>query len=342
MFDPSGVAQDNGNLIGLPYTEEEAKIVLVPAPWEVTVSYSAGTAKAGENIRRASLQLDLYDPDVPDAWRIGLFMRPTHAQWMYQSDLLRARAKKHIDFLESGGHLDASPERRAELAAINLACAEFKSWVYHQTGALLDRGKLVGLVGGDHSTPLGYLEALAERHPEFGVLHVDAHLDMRAAYEGFTYSHASIFYNALQLPQISHFVSVGIRDWCEEEMDFVAAQNGRVEVFYDHEIRRAQYQGQTFQATVQQILRGLPEKVYVSFDIDGLDPRYCPGTGTPVPGGLDFPEAVYLLSQIVASGRRIIGFDLSEVGVQSEWDGNVGARLLYKLANLMGSSLDGR
>lgn len=338
MFDPSGVAQDNGNLIGLPYSEEESRIVLLPAPWEVTVSYAAGTAKASENIRRASLQLDLYDPDVQDAWKLGIFMRPTHAQWQYKSDLLRARAKRHIDFLESGGSLESSPERQAELAAINLGCAEFKDWVYHQTAELLDQGKLVGLVGGDHSTPLGYLEALSERHDSFGVLHVDAHLDMRAAYEGFAYSHASIFHNALRLPQIAHFVSVGIRDWCEEEVDFVAAQNGRVEVFYDHEIRRAQYRGESFHSLVQRMLQQLPEKVYVSFDIDGLDPRYCPGTGTPVPGGLDFPEAIYLLTELAASGRTIIGFDLSEVGVQSEWDGNVGARLLYKMANLMGKS----
>lgn len=337
-FNPSGVALNNGNLIGLPFTENEAKIVLMPVPWEVTVSYSAGTARASENIRRASLQLDLLDPDVPEAWRMGLFFRPPAQEWLDRSDALREKAKAHIDFLESGGAVAGNPERQAALEEINAECGLLKDWVYAETRALLEQGKLVGLVGGDHSTPLGFLEALAERHKTFGILHIDAHLDMREAYEGFTFSHASIYYNALKIKNIVGFTSVGIRDWCQEEADFAEAQKARVNVFFDHQIRRQQYEGDTFKKIVKRILKSLPEKVYVSFDIDGLDPRFCPGTGTPVPGGLDFPEAMYLLTALAESGRTIIGFDLSEVGADAEWDGNVGARVLYKLANLMGAT----
>ena len=78
----------------------------------------------------------------------------------------------------------------------------------------------------------------------------------------------------------------------------------------------------------------MPQDVWISFDIDGLDPKFCPSTGTPVPGGLDFNEAVYVLEKLVQSGRKIIGFDLVEVapGKSSEWDANVGMRLLYKLS----------
>jgi agmatinase len=83
----------------------------------------------------------------------------------------------------------------------------------------------------------------------------------------------------------------------------------------------------------------LPEKVYISFDIDGLLPELCPNTGTPVPGGLTFDQAIYLLQTVVETGRTIIGFDLCETaGHPHEWDANVGARVLYKLANLMGKS----
>ncbi|MFA5533390.1 MAG: arginase family protein, partial [Mariniphaga sp.] len=86
-----------------------------------------------------------------------------------------------------------------------------------------------------------------------------------------------------------------------------------------------------------EIIEKLPEQVYISFDIDGLDPKLCPHTGTPVPGGLDFPEAVYLLKRLTESGRRIIGFDVCETG-NNEWDANVAARIIYKICNLTGRS----
>ena len=87
------------------------------------------------------------------------------------------------------------------------------------------------------------------------------------------------------------------------------------------------------------MVSSLPKKVWVSFDIDGLDPKFCPNTGTPVPGGLDFYEANYVLRRLVEAGKKIIGFDLNEVAPdpqgRSDWDANVGARLLYKLTAWM-------
>lgn len=337
-FNPNGATPNNGNLIGLPYNEDNAKIVLLPIPWDVTVSYSDGTALGPEAIRDASYQLDLYDADVEDAWKIGLYFRPSDAQVLAKSETYRAKAIKYIEYLEEGNDVNNSAEMLQILAEINAACTELKAWVKQETTALLDAGKLVGLVGGDHSTPLGYLEALAERHNDFGILHIDAHFDLRDAYEGFTYSHASIFYNALKLPQVSRLVSVGIRDYCEAEVGVVAHEAPRCSVFYDAALRRAQYDGESFKSVCERIIAELPQKVYISFDIDGLDPKLCPNTGTPVAGGLEYQEAVYLLKKVVDSGRTIIGFDLSEVG-NSEWDGNVGARMLYKMANLMAASV---
>lgn len=337
-FNPNGATPNNGNLIGLPYNEDNAKIVLLPIPWDVTVSYSDGTALGPEAIRDASYQLDLYDADVEDAWKIGLYFRPSDAQVLAKSETYRAKAIKYIAYLEEGNDVKDSAEMQQTLAEINAACTELKAWVKQETTALLDAGKLVGLVGGDHSTPLGYLEALAERHNDFGILHIDAHFDLRDAYEGFTYSHASIFYNALKLPQVSRLVSVGIRDYCEAEVGVVAHEAPRCSVFYDASLRRAQYDGESFKSVCERIIAELPQKVYISFDIDGLDPKLCPNTGTPVAGGLEYQEAVYLLKKVVDSGRTIIGFDLSEVG-NSEWDGNVGARMLYKMANLMAASV---
>lgn len=338
-FDPSGYAVDNGNFIGLPFTEAEAQIVLVPAPWEVTVSSQSGTLKGAENIRQCSLQLDLLDEKVADAWKIGLFIQPTDSYWAEQSDIWRTKAAEYIDFLEQGGDLANNADFQQLLAEINEQCRLFKTWIHDKTRDLLQQGKLVGLIGGDHSTPLGYLEALAEQHDDFGILQIDAHCDLRDAYEGFTYSHASIFYNALAIPAVSKLVQVGIRDYCEAEVAVVEKEGGRIELFTDQQIQHQRFEGATFQAICQNIIANLPQKVYISFDIDGLDPKLCPNTGTPVPGGFEFSEATYLIQQIVLSGRTIIGFDLSEVNGESEWDGNVGARMAYALSNLMGSQL---
>lgn len=338
-FDPSGVGLKNGHFIGLPFDENDADTVLVPVPWDVTVSYADGTATAGQNILEASAQLDLYDPDAPEAWKKGIYMRHIDLVWLNRNAELRPLAEQYIDFLENGGRLERDTDMQAALQEINRACLDLKKWVYNETKTLLEKGKLVGIVGGEHSVPLGYLEALAERHGNFGILQIDAHQDLRDAYEGFTYSHASIFYNALKIKQVERLVQVGIRDFCEAEANLVVASNGRVKVWTDQQIREDAFEGTSFQVTCQRIVAELPPLVYISFDIDGLQPDLCPNTGTPVAGGLSFNEAVYLLKSVVKSGRKIIGFDLCEVGgVDNEWDGNVGARVLYKLCNLMAAS----
>ncbi|TXB69415.1 agmatinase family protein [Phaeodactylibacter luteus] len=337
-FDPNGVGLQNGHFIGLPFDEQEAQIVLLPVPWDVTVSYGAGTATGPANILEASPQLDLLDTDVPDAWQMGIYMRQPDAYWLEESQKLRPSASQYIDFLERNGQLADAPEMAALLAQINRRSEALNDWVEGQCESLLSAGQLVGVVGGDHSTPLGLMKALARHYPSYGVLQIDAHMDLRKAYEGFTYSHASIFYNALQIPEITQLTQVGIRDYCEAEVQ-LANESGRAAVFYSHAIRRQQFEGAAFKSIASQIISTLPEHVYISFDIDGLQPSLCPNTGTPVPGGLALEEAHYLLAQLVEKGHRIIGFDLCETaGLGHEWDGNVGARVLYKLANLMGAS----
>jgi agmatinase len=85
-----------------------------------------------------------------------------------------------------------------------------------------------------------------------------------------------------------------------------------------------------------EIITQLPQKVYISYDIDGLDPKLCPHTGTPVPGGFEMEQLNFLFKKIVNSGRTIIGFDVCETGVSTDgWDENVGARIIFKMCNLM-------
>ncbi|HNG06334.1 MAG TPA: arginase family protein, partial [Saprospiraceae bacterium] len=110
-------------------------------------------------------------------------------------------------------------------------------------------------------------------------------------------------------------------------------------VYYDHYIKQAIYRGDKFSKIVKEMISNLPDKVYISFDIDGLDPKLCPNTGTPVPGGFEFSEVCFIFEQIVESGRTIIGFDLVETGAAGNaWDGNVAARVVYKLASWMAKS----
>ncbi len=335
QFDPNGVGLDNGNFIGLPFDEKLAEIVLLPVPWDVTVSFQEGTSTGPQNILDCSSQLDLMDPLVPDAWKIGLHVRQPDKMILKKNRQLRPIAKSYITFLERGGKIEDDETQKNNLNSLNNECNQLRKWVKKQTGKLLDKGKLVGLVGGDHSTPLGFLQTLSKRHKSFGVLQIDAHFDLRKAYEGFTYSHASIFYNALKINNLSSLVQVGIRDYCESEAAFAERQK-KITAFYNHNIQAEKFGGKTWEEICEAIIAPLPKKVYISFDIDGLLPALCPNTGTPVPGGLSFDEALYLIQKVVESGRKIIGFDLCEVaGIGNDWDGNVGARIAYRLSNLM-------
>jgi len=334
-FNPNQISIKNNCFFGLPTTKEDAKIVFLSVPWDATVSYGEGTADGPQGILDASYQLDWYDFDLPQAWEIGYATIPISAEIRAKSEETRAVAKKVIDYLELGNNLQDKAIAQ-DLEIVNQASTNLNDWVYDQCQTLLSQGKLIGLVGGDHSVPYGYIKALTEHYQEFSILHIDAHADLRDAYEGFTYSHASIMYNVLQLPNISKLVQVGIRDLCQEEMNLIESDH-RLVLFDDWQLKNNIYEGMTWQKQCQAIISNLSENVYISLDVDGLNQVFCPHTGTPVPGGLDFNQAIYLVQTLVKSGKKIIGFDLCEVspGESDQWDGNIGARLLYKLANLM-------
>ncbi|MEO8734469.1 MAG: agmatinase family protein [Flavobacteriales bacterium] len=336
-FDPNSPANAKAGIYGLPFTTEESDIVLVPVPWEVTTSYGGGTAHGPEAIQEASLQVDLFHPEFADLWKRGIAMDEIPEALMEQNHSLKKEAAHVIDLLVKGGGKTKQERAAKALKLVNQESAVMNDWVEQRTGFWLDQGKLVGLVGGDHSTPLGFYRALAQRHDSFGILHFDAHLDLRKAFEGFDYSHASIMFNALAISQVENIVAVGIRDFCDEEARVFAKEKLRVRLHRSAELRREQFEGMTWKKQCDRIIAQLPEKVHVSFDIDALDPTLCPNTGTPVPGGSTFEEATYLLSRLAASGKTIIGFDLVEVtpGPHGDWDANVGARLLWHLCGVM-------
>src|SRR5215218_4669029 len=246
-FDPNQAGNPNNNIFGLPFSEEEAKVVLLPIPWEVTVSFGAGTSRAADQIFKASLQVDLFDPDVKDGWKSGFYMKPIDRKVLLKSDYLRKEAELYIDYISKGDDVLANKFMCKSLREINEGSIFLNNWVYDQTKSLLEKGKLVGLIGGDHSTPLGFFKAIAEQQGDFGILQIDAHCDLRKGFENFTYSHASIMYNALrEVPEIQKVVQVGIRDFCQEEWDYIQESNGRVVSYFDRQIKERQYEGTTW------------------------------------------------------------------------------------------------
>jgi len=339
-FDPNSVGQKSAGIFGLPFTLEECETVLIPVPWEVTVSYGGGTVNGPKAIAEASYQVDLYDPVVKNAWHLGIGMDKEDKAIRAKSSLLRKKAETYIDALANGKDLKTNKALQKTNKEILEGCLWMNKTVKEKVLSYLNKNKIVGLVGGDHSTPLGMMQALAEKFGKFTILQIDAHADLRIAYEGFEFSHASIMYNALKIKEVEKLVQVGIRDYCEEELDIINNSKGRIKTFFDRDIKQTMYNGDSWDRICNRIVSELPGKIYLSFDIDGLDPKLCPNTGTPVAGGFETEQVLFLLEKIVKSGKQIIAFDLNEVtpAKNSDWNENVAARLLYRICNLVAMS----
>ncbi len=336
-FDSNIASNPKNTIFGLPFIEADARLVILPVPWEVTASSGSGTSRAGEHIFTASMQVDVFDEESGNAWRQGIFMRQPDRKVLMKSDYLRKEAELYINYISKGEEVEKNSFMCKSLKEINEGSANLNKWVYEQTSGLLNEDKLVVLLGGDHSVSLGYMKAVAEKLGEFGILQIDAHCDLRKSYENFDHSHASVMYNALnEIPQITKLVQLGVRDYSEEEYNYIVNNSHRIVTYFDKDIKARLYEGDTWRSIVEDIVQQLPACVYISFDIDGLDPKLCPNTGTPVSGGFEIEQVVYLVKKIIESGRKFIGLDLDEIAVgESNFDANVGARILWKLCNML-------
>ncbi len=321
-FDPNAAATGKG-IFGLP-ERADARIRLLGVPFEATTSFGGGTREGPRLMLEASQQVDLLDAHFASVWRHGIVL-----------EALDTGPTQSIAELDEEARASQDPDHVQELSAARTSLVE--AW----TRATFANGQIPGILGGDHSCPLGAMRVAAQDEA-LSILHFDAHHDLREAYGGVRESHASIFRNVLEdCPRVERLVQLGIRDYCEEEVDFARQQGERVFVSYASDVAARRFRGASFASIVDEALAKLGERVWVSFDIDGLDPAYCPGTGTPVPGGLSFDEACFILVALRESGRRTIGFDLCEVA-GTAWDANVGARLVYKLCGLAAASTNGR
>lgn len=327
-FDPDAAAGSGSGIYGLPFTAEEARVVIIPVPYEATTSYGGGTSGGPEAVFEASKQIDLFDWETGRPYEKGIAMLGIPKEIVDWNTKAKGVAAAVI---AAGGVVDDATSKAA--SEVNKISEAVNEWVYEQTRALLIAGKMPVVLGGDHAVPFGAMLAYAETHPNLGILHLDAHADLRDAYEGFTWSHASIFHNVItKIGGVDRLVQVGVRDLSNAEAAMIEGSEGRIVTFFDSDLAARKEEGATWAEITDEIVAALPQDVYLSWDIDGLDPTLCPSTGTPVPGGLSWNEAIGLLRAIRRAGKRIVGLDLCEVSPgESEWDANVGARLLYKM-----------
>ncbi|NEP53961.1 MAG: agmatinase, partial [Moorea sp. SIO3C2] len=270
-FDPGGVGVVNGNLFGFPHDYAHASTVVIGVPWDVTTSYQDGTSQGPNAILKASPQLDFYDFDQPHAWQQGIYMLPIPRWLLARNQRLRQDAIAIIQGAEQGITPTDNLDLSAALERVNQGCRAMSRWVFNQTQTALQQRKKFIIIGGDHSVPLGGLEALSQHYDDFGILHLDAHGDLRIAYEGFQESHASIMYNAIQLPQVTKLVQVGIRDISHREMSLIQQSHGRIVTYLDTQLKQASYAGIHWLQQCRNIVKDLPEHVYISCDVDGLD-----------------------------------------------------------------------
>lgn len=312
-FDPNGAAPPGSGLFALPYSVDDAAVVIVPAPWDATSSQARASSGAPASVYSASKFVELFDAKKGPIYRKGIAMDATCTEIAELND--QAVAIQASDSF-SGPQLTEPCRRLNEI-------------VRQRVSTHLAAEKRVGVLGGDHSVSFGAIDAHLARFPGMGVLQIDAHCDLRSAFDQIVFSHASIMYNVMELLKPDRLVQVGVRGHCDFEADYVR-QSDRVHTFFDADLHELRAQGLAWREICSRIAATLPDEIYVSLDIDGLEPSMCPNTGTMVPGGLAYNDAVYLLHYIATSGRRIVGFDLVEVG-SDEYDASIAAHLLYQL-----------
>jgi len=190
------------------------------------------------------------------------------------------------------------------------------------TSKLIADGKFVISLGAEHTVTLGFVKAHLNKFPGISVLQIDAHSDLRYSYHDNIYSHASVMARVHELDV--NLVQVGIRAQCKEEADLIKYSTN-IHTFYAHQVRRDEN-------WMEEALAALGDEVYISIDADGFDPSVVPAVGTAEPNGLFWHETLQFL-ELVASKRRIVGFDVVEIAPR---DGDIlseftMAKLVYRL-----------
>ena len=243
---------------------ETSKVIILPAPYDQTVSFRTGTREGPRAILNASLYMELYDEELKTEFhRVGI-----HTLNELEPDM-------------------SGPE-------------EMFKRVYEIVSILTRKGKLFVMLGGEHSLTIGSVKAFSEECEDFSVLQLDAHADLRDSYCGTKYNHATVMRRILEY---SPAVQAGIRSLSQEEMELVKERE--LPVFFETDLMKNN-------DLIHEMIAHLSQNVYITLDLDVLDPAIMPSVGTPEPGGFSWHQVLHIVRE-VAKNRNIVGFDVMEL-----------------------------
>jgi len=275
---------------------EQSRVVVASVPYEHTTSFGKGTAAGPESILEASGQVELYDEET-------------------DAEIYRL----------TGGIATFNP---IELGGTDAVAVESIRQHVHE---LIGKDKAVVCLGGEHTISIGSARAHSERYPDLSILQLDAHSDLREAYEGNRYSHACVMARVYEFNR--NIVQVGIRSQCREEAEFI--RKHKINTFYAFDLRDGRYGADQY-SWHDAVIGSLRENVYLTIDCDFFDPGIMPAVGTPEPGGFGWQETISFLRRL-AERRRIVGCDITELSpipglIHPQF---LAAKLLYKLIGYM-------
>jgi agmatinase len=334
-FDPEGTRLPS-KLFGLPFTTETAEIVVIPVPWDVTSSVKSGTSMGPSAVLSASLQVELFMDRIEDAWQMGIAMLPIDQGWHDKNNEARLFTDEYFYFLRGGEVRLSEKEIGIIIKNINALSENINDWVFQKSDELIKSGQIPVVLGGDHSAPFGLMKAIGKKHESFGVLQIGSRANLVSDYQKFIYSHASIMYNLLKLEQVTKLVQLGISDYGPEESK-IMNNDDRITTYFDYQLSRESFEGVTWNQQTDRIIETLPEKIYISLDINSLALQFSSSTDTP--SWLTYHHLIYLFDKLAEAGKQIVGFDICEVsGHQGRWHAIIGARMLYYLSNITGAT----
>ncbi len=276
--------EDSSKFLGYDSKIDRARILILPIPYEQTVSYRPGTREGPRAIITASQEVETYDEELDqETYRIGI------------------HTLRELEPIMSGPQeMIASVQKRAS--------------------ELLKQEKFLVTLGGEHSLSLGLVQAFKEKYPSASVLQLDAHADLRDTYQGTPFSHASVMH---RIQEIAPTVQVGVRSLSREESQFI--QERELPVYFARDTRGGD-------DWMKKAIGKLSPQVYLTIDLDALDPSIMPSVANPEPGGLTWEQILRFL-RLLSINREIIGFDVMEL---CPIPGNIApdflaAKLIYRL-----------
>ncbi len=275
---------------------EDSAFVILPVPYERTTSYVKGTAKGPEAVLRASWQVELFDEET----KKEPYLKGIHSA-------------KPLTFAKEEGELES-------LHKIGEAVSRY-----------LKLKKFVVSIGGEHSITAGIVPVYAKAFDKISVLQIDAHPDLRDTYEGSPYNHACVGRRILEYAPL---VQVGVRAWCKEQEEFM---KGNLRKKREHALKVFPANETKYSKNwIQKVVASLSHNVYLTLDLDGLDPSVMPAVGTPEPGGLSWWQTLELLRAVTAK-RKIVGMDVVELcPIEGQIIGDFAtARLIYKILAML-------